>query len=294
MNNNKFYLKFTREQRSGIFVLLFLIVLIQILYYVVLSKDYASDPPDPEEEKWLALQSRIDSLKAIKDNETLKIYPFNPNFISDYKGYTLGMTTEEIDRLHAFRKQHKFVNSPKEFQDITKVSDEKLAEIAPYFKFPEWVNSPGPARNYGSTFKEHARSKEKDFIIDINKATKEDLMKVYGIGPALSERILAEKEKLGAFVSTQQFQYIWGLSPEVVQQLIVHFPVLQQPPLQKIDINNSSLKDLAQFPYFRFALAKEIVTYRSMNGGIKSKEDLTKIKDFPVEKVDIIALYLDF
>lgn len=294
MNNNKFYLKFTREQRSGIFVLLFLIVLIQILYYVVLSKDYASDPPDPEEEKWLALQSRIDSLKAIKDNETLKIYPFNPNFISDYKGYTLGMTPEEIDRLHAFRKQHKFINSPKEFQDITKVSDEKLAEIAPYFKFPEWVNNPGPARNYGSTFKEHARSKEKDFIIDINKATKEDLMKVYGIGPALSERILTEKEKLGAFVSTQQFQYIWGLSPEVVQQLIVHFPVLQQPPLQKIDINNSSLKDLEQFPYFRFALAKEIVTYRSMNGGIKSKEDLTKIKDFPVEKVDIIALYLDF
>jgi hypothetical protein len=30
-----------------------------------------------------------------------------------------------------------------------------------------------------------------------------------------------------------------------------------------------------------------------MNGAIKSKEDLIKIKDFPVEKVDIIALYLD-
>jgi DNA uptake protein ComE-like DNA-binding protein len=38
-------------------------------------------------------------------------------------------------------------------------------------------------------------------------------------------------------------------------------------------------------------LAK-IVTYRSMNGDINNIEDLTKIKGFPVEKLNIIALYL--
>jgi DNA uptake protein ComE-like DNA-binding protein len=51
---------------------------------------------------------------------------------------------------------------------------------------------------------------------------------------------------------------------------------------------------MAQFPYFRYALAKQIVTYRSMNGDIRNIEDLTKIKDFPVEKSNIIALYLTF
>ncbi|WP_366871233.1 hypothetical protein [Flavobacterium sp.] len=46
-------------------------------------------------------------------------------------------------------------------------------------------------------------------------------------------------------------------------------------------------------PYLNYYSAKEIVTYRSMNGTIKT-EDLIKIKDFPVEKIKIIALYLEF
>jgi DNA uptake protein ComE-like DNA-binding protein len=49
-----------------------------------------------------------------------------------------------------------------------------------------------------------------------------------------------------------------------------------------------------QFPYFKYPLAKSIITYRSMNGGIKNGEDLPKIKGFPVEKSNIIVLYLEF
>jgi DNA uptake protein ComE-like DNA-binding protein len=63
--------------------------------------------------------------------------------------------------------------------------------------------------------------------------------------------------------------------------------------LKKIKINEASIKELMQFPYFRYAIAKEIVIYRSSNGEIKI-EDLSKINDFPVDKVNIIALYLDF
>ena len=87
---------------------------------------------------------------------------------------------------------------------------------------------------------------------------------------------------------------VWGLSPEVVENLNTHFKVLVLPNLKKIDINNASLKELSQFPYFKYPLAKQIVTFRSMNGDIKNVEDLIKIKGFPVEKANIIGLYLDF
>ena len=63
--------------------------------------------------------------------------------------------------------------------------------------------------------------------------------------------------------------------------------------IKKININSASIKELSQFPFFKYNLAKEIVTYRTMNGDIKI-EDLTKIKGFPVEKLKIIALYLEF
>ena len=51
------------------------------------------------------LQQKIDSLKALEQPKT--IYPFNPNFISDQRGYFLDLSPQEIDRLHAYREQGK-------------------------------------------------------------------------------------------------------------------------------------------------------------------------------------------
>jgi len=290
------YLKYTREQRSGIVALILLMIGIQSGYYFYFSGVTSAVRSESVKAKeWLAVQSEIDSLKILKGAESHKIYPFNPNFISDYKGYTLGMSVVEIDRLHQFREGDKFVNSTEEFQKVTKVSDDLLAKISPYFKFPDWVKN---KKSNNSFYQEYSKQtvdkKSKIVIIDINMATQEELMKVYGIGPGLSERILKEREKLGAFVSMEQMNDVWGLSPEVVASLNKHFKIMAKPAVKKLDINNASVKEMAQFPFFKYYQAKEIVTYRSMNGDIKSKEDLIKIKSFSVEKVDIIALYLDF
>ncbi len=94
-------------------------------------------------------QKEIDSLKMVEiENSKPKIYPFNPNYITDYKGYTLGMSVEEIDRLLEFRKQDKWINSAEQFQQVTQVSDSLLNAISPYFKFPEWVTNPKTNINY--------------------------------------------------------------------------------------------------------------------------------------------------
>ncbi|WP_369800923.1 ComEA family DNA-binding protein [Flavobacterium sp. 11] len=248
----------------------------------------------PDKQKWLSLQSEIDSMKRESEKESPKMYLFNPNFITDYKGYKLGMSVEEIDRLLVFRKENKYVNSPKEFQNVTKISDSLLNVIAPYFKFPDWVNNKKEFKEYNKYPNKAFAKKEKIIIIDINQATKEDLIKIYGIGEAISLRILKQKENLGGFVSMEQMKDVWGLSPEVIENLNSHFKVSVLPNIKKIDVNNASLKELSQFYYFRYALAKEIVTYRSMRGNINNIEDLTKIKGFPVDKAKIIGLYLDF
>ena len=249
--------------------------------------------PSKSELEWLAVQAEIDSLKGVENKKMFKIYPFNPNFISDYKGYTLKMSVAEIDRLHRYRKANKFVNSAAEFQQVTKVSDAWMLKYSPYFKFPDWVKNKKTAfQNY--TKESFTDKKMKVKIVDINLATQDDLMKIYGIGPGISERILKEREKFGAFVSMAQMNDIWGLSPEVLEKLNQCFKVMTVPVVKKIAVNEASVKELQTLPYFRYPLAKEIVTYRSMNGEIKSKEDLIKIKNFPVEKVDIIALYLEF
>ena len=287
--NFKHYFIFNKEQRIGLVVLVSMIVFLQILYFFI---DFSSKKiVTTDEEKWIAMQTEIDSIKAISVENTYKIYPFNPNFITDFKGYKLGMKVTEIDRLLAYRKTNKYVNSAEEFQNVTKISDSLLAIISPFFKFPDWVKNKKQEVSFG---KSNFETNKKVIQLDINQASKEDLIKIYGIGEGISNRILKQKEIFGAFVSMDQMQDIWGLSPEVIAELNKHFKVSGSASTNKIDINTISTKELTKFPYFKYALAKEIVTYRSMNNGIKSIEDLTKIKGFPVDKIKIIALYLKF
>ena len=292
MKKIKSYFLFSRDHRSGIFLLFAIIILVQLGYFF-LKNQFITTNNQSEDKAWLLVQNEIDSLKSIQSTKKDTIYPFNPNYITDYKGYKLGMSIQEIDRLHAYRKKGKFVNSAEEFQQVTRVSSVFLAQISPYFKFPDWVKNKGLA----SSDKFHAFSpKEKEKIIqkDINTATREDLIAVYGIGEKLADKILLEKEKLGGFVSMEQFQFIWGISPEAIVDMQKRFFVSNTPSVKKIAINDLSMKDLSKFPYFNYSLAKEIVIYRTMNNGINGIEDLTKIKGMPNEKINIIALYLIF
>ena len=247
-----------------------------------------------EEQNWLSIQNSIDTLKTQKHSSVYKRYSFNPNFITDFKGYKLGMNVNQIDRLLAYRKQGKFVNSPDEFQKVTGISDSLSNVISPFFKFPDWVNNPKQKgfSNKNPNWKEFPK-KEVLKVLDINQATKEDLMKISGIGFAISDRILAQKEIYTGFVSMEQINDIWGLTPEVIASLNKYFKIISPVKVKKININNASIKELGQFPYFRYPISKNIVTYRSMNGEMKI-EDLANIKAFPVDKIKIIALYLEF
>ena len=288
----KSFFNYSRSQRTGLFILFTTIVALQLAYFFVDFSSFSKDTP--EKEKWMSLQSHIDSLKQEKLEYVPKIYPFNPNFITDYKGYKLGMSVQEIDRLFAFRKQNKYVNSAQEFQVVTKVSDSLLNAISPYFKFPDWVKNKKEFKDYKKFPSKAFDKKEKIVVIDINQASQEDLIKIYGIGEAISMRILKYKESLGGFVAMEQMTEIWGLSPEVIEKLNTHFKVSASPNIKKIDINNASIKELSLFPYFKYPISKNIVTFRSMNGDIKNSEDLTKIKGMSIEKAKIIALYLNF
>lgn len=293
MKDIKSFFLFSKGQRNGVFLLLILIILIQITWFLY-GQYKPKEISPPAEEKWLSLQSHIDSLKKERKDYVAKIYPFNPNFITDFKGYKLGMSVSEIDRLLAFRKQNKYVNSSEEFQTVTKVSDSLLSIISPYFKFPDWVNDKKEFKSYDNSKYKAFAKKDKIEVIDINQATQEDLVKIYGIGDVISVRILKFKESLGGFVSMEQMNDLWGLSPEVVEKLNAHFNISTLPNVKKIDINNASIKELSQFPYFNSQLARQIVTFRSMNGDLKNVDDLTKIKGLSIDKANIIALYLAF
>lgn len=291
-------IKFSKGHYLGIAILLILIGVMQVCFYWF-NNQSSSDviSISKEEKNWLLQQNGIDSLKVVGQENAAKIHPFNPNFISDYKGYKLGMTIEQIDKLHNLRKQNKYVNSKVEFQKLTGVSNDWMKKYAQYFKFPDWVTNKSANKfqsNFENKYQKFEKKEIKIEVQDINTANQVELEKVYMIGEKLALKIMAEREKFGGFADMEQLGFIWGISPDAIADLNKRFQIKSVGNLKKIKINELSIKELQQFPYFNYYIAKSIVTYRSMNGEIKNIDDLIKIKQFPVEKLKIIAVYLEF
>ena len=286
---------FSKKQRYGILLLIALIVCFQCVYFFV---DFSQKEIEVNKVQVETFRKEIDSLKLAEiEKSKPKIYPFNPNYITDFKGYSLGMSNEEIDRLLAFRDQNKWINSVQQFQDVTKISDSLLNAISPYFKFPEWVNNPKPKQNWVDYSQSNEQrtypNKTFDQKVDLNKANAEQLKSVNGIGDALADRIIKYRNKfVGGFIADVQLQDIYGLSPEVIERITNDFTVKTPRQIQKINLNTATKDQLVTVQHIDYEIAHYIIEQRTLREGFKSLDELTKVKGFPLNKIEIIKLYL--
>jgi competence ComEA-like helix-hairpin-helix protein len=289
MNWFKSHLTFDRGQRDGIFLLIILVaVLIGLNVLVDINPVQKLDLTSPEV---LSLQTEIDSLKRIqKKNKRTGIYPFNPNFITEFKAYTLGLSPEEYDKLRAFREKDQWINSVSDFKRVTGVSDSLLEIIGENFQFPDWITNPRPKSKFGNYKQTTERSYEAK--TDLNQATKMQLQEVSGIGEVLSSRIISYREKIGGFASDEQLYAVYGLKDEVIQRIKQRFAVKTPGELVPMNINEVSASDIATIPGINFELAKQIWEYVQLREGIDDLAQLAKIEGLTPQKLKLIKLYL--
>ncbi|EPR71985.1 hypothetical protein ADIWIN_2824 [Winogradskyella psychrotolerans RS-3] len=292
----KSHFQFSNQQRNGIFLLLAIVLIGQCVYWFAPNSFTRSNKDLAENQNQLeAFKNELDSLRLVElENSKPKIYPFNPNYITDYKGYTLGMTNEETDRLHKFRETNQWVNSAKQFQHVTKVSDSFLETISSYFKFPEWVTNPKPkTQAFSNSYSSNTKPKSFDQKTDLNSATAAQLKKVYGVGEKLSERIITYRTKFrGGFIADIQLSEVYGLSPEVIERIQNDFTVKTPRAIKTFNINTATRDELVTIQYIDYEVANNIIEERTLRDGFNSLEDLTKVEDFPIQKIEIIKLYL--
>jgi competence ComEA-like helix-hairpin-helix protein len=288
---------YNKSQRNGIFLLAILIIFLQILIFTdIFSSDEKIATETPE---ILAFQHQIDSLKMIAiENKKPKIFPFNPNYITDFKGEQLGMSLEEIDRLLAFRKTGKFINSKNDFQKVTKISDSLLAKIAPFFKFPDWVEKQNSHQKENSfsekfTYQNYKKTAKSDLSTnDLNKATATDLQYISGIGEKTAERIIQYRSKLQGFTYKEQLYEVWGLQKEIADKTLKTFIIKQKPIIKTVNINSLSFKELLRIPYMNYELCRKIFDYKDEVAEIQQISELKNIKDFPLDIYNRLVLYL--
>ena len=226
-----------------------------------------------------ALQEQIDSAKLQKQQP--RIFPFNPNYISLSKGYQLGLSLEEIERLHRYRDTGKFINSVTAFEQITQVTPSWLKQYSPYFKFPDWVTAEVEKRKKPKTVE----------VKDLNTSTAADLTQVRGIGAVLSERIIKYRTRLQGFDELNQLYEVYGLDSLVVENVKRQFKIKTKPKRTKISDALASLEALLKIPYLSKSEAKKIIGLRTRNQNLTLK-NLRSEPGFDSLKIERLALYL--
>ena len=283
MNKLKSHFWYNKRQRNGILFLCFLIIIIQIAYFTI---DFsAGDALVISSEEIIQLQKEIDSLAVFKKiPEKYVVRPFNPSFLTGYKAYTLGLNTDEIDKLLAHRKAGKYINTTKQFQEITGVNDSLLAVLKPLFKFPDWVIK--------QQKDEKERRRQALIIKNINTATAQDLVVIKGVGIKTANRIINYRTRLKGFTFSDQLYEVFYLDTLVANRVLKQFKIFEKPEIEKLNVNTASFKSVLKLPYIDYALTLKIFGYRDEVAEIQDIEELKKIEGFPLDKFDRIVLYL--
>ena len=283
---------YTKNQRNGILLLLIIIIFLQlILHFKNFDSQQLVDLSLP---KITFYNKQLDSLKKKSSKKKkFKIYPFNPNYISDYKGYQLGLNVDQIDRLLAYREQKLYVNSSKEFQTITKISDSLLKKISPFFKFPEWVQKKNNNKNNQQRYIPNSRINVSEITtVDINKATLKDFTAIEGLDEYISERIIKYRSKLQGFSFKEQLFEVWGLDEQMANKILSTFSIKNKPIIKKVNINTASFKEVLSNPYIDYELCIQIFDYKDEVAELQSISEIKNIEGFPIKKYNRIVLYL--
>lgn len=129
---------------------------------------------------------------------------------------------------------------------------------------------------------------------DLNAASASELQTVRGIGPVLSKRILKFREALGGFLHESQLRDVYGLSPEVAREAMKQFTVVDPPVISPLNINTASPEALSRLVYLNRHMAEKIVRHRNAHGNFSEASELAQLLGISKDRIDRIALYLQF
>ncbi len=279
MNASNFSRFPTKSQRKGI---LWTFALFLVAHLVVYFLPYDNNKHEQGLVLDVSTQQQLDSIWLSSPKQTRDtIYPFNPNYITDFKAYQLEVPIAAVARIRTFVSQGNYIDSEALFRQVTQLSDSQVHRLRPYLKIPKKL-------------KRSVDKKKKRVKIELNAATPAQLTKVYGVGEVFANRIVALRKALGGFLVPDQLADVWGLPVETQERLWDFFSLDSVPQIEKQNINQLTIDELSKMHYITPALASSLVAVRTQKGTLSSWHDLAHIQQLDSVKKARLSLYLSF
>jgi DNA uptake protein ComE-like DNA-binding protein len=175
-------------------------------------------------------------------------------------------------------------------EDISSIiSSDTLIETGPAVKKPGALFS---YRKEGANAGLYQTKPQKS-MIDLNTCDSAMLVRLPGIGPVLSVRIIKYRHLLGGFARVDQIKEVYGLPVETFE-LIKGRLIADSTRITRININSATYKEILRFPYFEKYEVGAILKYRELKGKITGINDLIENKLITSEKASKIVPYLKY
>jgi competence protein ComEA len=290
------YFQFSKRERTGVIVLLILIAFSWC--FPVLLPYYSSTSQFTDTSGFTTAVTAFESQLAtaitpariygksgytggvVTGNNAPVLFYFDPNTLDAAGWGRLGVPERTIRTIHNYLSKGGRFRKKEALQKIYGLSPAMYQQLLPYVRIPATVHQV-PERMDSITgiprkVTYEVPARKLPALININTADTLIWQSLPGIGPVLSRRIVAFREKLGGFYAITQVAETYGL-PDTTFNKIQPLLRLYDGSLTKIDINHSDEKSLADHPYIRYKLAGLIVRYRNAHGPFSRLEDLRAI-----------------
>lgn len=293
---------FTRKERNGILLLLFILFLtlcVDIaLPFILPEKEYDVSSWKEEAQKYYTAIPPV----AVAEKITFKGV-IDPNFAGltelTEMGIPSGLASNWVKYLQKgghFKKKEEVMklygmtdNLYKKVQGNLQITEHTVpvnrkagmarpnaAEISgPIRKDTLWKNRDNELKNIPS--------------IEVNRADSVQLEALPGIGPVLASRIIKFRRLLGGFYEIGQLKEIYGMSEELWTKSSTRLHA-DPSEIKKIDVNFLSLSELGRHPYIGFRQARKIVKRRDNSGKFTQIADLALL--FSADSLQHLVPYL--
>ena len=222
--------------------------------------------------------------KAKPSKKGKKYFPpksrFNPNDYSLDDWMALGLSVKQSQSILNFVQRGIYSNSalekiyvmPTEVYDLIKDSTYYEKQITEFTVIKDSEVKPIP-------------------LLEINSASKEDLIELNGVGEFYAKQILKYKNELGGFVFIEQLLEVWKMRLETYEKLMPQLTI-DTNKIKKINVNTCSIEDLRSHPYLDYYQANSIIKMRMQKDGYNELKEILESKLINEEEFQRLLPYL--